>query len=178
MHAPAKKALLAAACCLMIGAVAAADLDPVGDIKAQAEKFVKVDNPEYLAGIKRVVITNYMVDFVSELKYTKSLSGLEAMIGADSDVTIKLIGSNNELQALSEFAELATFGITPVPRGQYAKSGTGMFISSEGQPQKLSDEMLVILTFIQSYVNPNIDNLLTFDTHISATFWWAKGKLV
>jgi hypothetical protein len=37
-----------------------------------------------------------MVDFVSELKYTKSLSGLEAMIGADSDVTIKLVGSNNE----------------------------------------------------------------------------------
>ena len=94
MHAPAKKALLAAACCLMLGAAIAADLDPAGDIKAQAEKFVKVDNPEYLTGIKRVVITNYMVDFVSELKYTKSLSGLEAMIGADSDVTIKLEGVN------------------------------------------------------------------------------------
>ena len=88
MNTPAKNALLAAACCLMFGSVAAADLDPAGDIKAQAEKFVKVDNPEYLSAIKRVVITNYMVDFVSELKYTKSLSGLEAMIGADSDVTI------------------------------------------------------------------------------------------
>ena len=96
MNTPVKSAFLAAACCLMFGSVAAAELDPAGDIKAQAEKFVKVDNPEYLSAIKRVVITNYMVDFVSELKYTKSLSGLEAMIGADSDVSIKLVGSNNE----------------------------------------------------------------------------------
>ena len=103
MHASAKKAPLAAACSLMFGTVIAADLDPAGDIKAQAEKFVKVDNPEYLAGIKRVVITSYAVDFVSELKYSKSLSGLEAMIGADSDVTIKLVGSNNEqYQAITD----------------------------------------------------------------------------
>ena len=45
MHASAKKALLATACCLMFGTVIAADLDPAGDIKAQAEKFVKVANP-------------------------------------------------------------------------------------------------------------------------------------
>ena len=96
MNAVVKSLSLTTACCLMLGSVAAAELDPAGDIKAQAEKLVKVDNPEYLAAIKRVVITSYMVDFVSELKYTKSLSGLEAMIGADSDVSIKLVGSNNE----------------------------------------------------------------------------------
>ena len=103
MSLSAKRAALAAACCLMLGSVAAADLNPAGDIKAQAEKFVKVNNPEYLPAIKRVVITSYMVNFVTELKYSKSLSGLEAMIGADSDVTIKMVGSNNEqFQSITE----------------------------------------------------------------------------
>jgi hypothetical protein len=37
-----------------------------------------------------------MVDFVSKLKCTKSLSGLEAMINANSDISIMLIGSNSE----------------------------------------------------------------------------------
>ena len=122
MKPSAKRILATTACCLMFGSAGAADLDPAGDIKAQAEKFVKVDNPEYLPAIKRVVITNYMVDFVSELKYTKSLSGLEAMIGADSDVSIKLVGANNEqFQAITEkfyqqtVEQLKAQGIEVVP---------------------------------------------------------------
>ncbi len=207
MHASAKKALLAAACSLMFGTVIAADLDPAGDIKAQAEKFVKVDNPEYLAGIKRVVITSYAVDFVSELKYSKSLSGLEAMIGADSDVTIKLVGSNNEqyqaitdkfyqqtveqlkaqgievvsneeMKALPEFAELATYGVTPVPSEQDAKSGKGMFFTTQGLPLQLSDETLFIPTFTPPFVKPKKDDFLTFGTRFGGNFSVGQAQYV
>ena len=207
MHASAKKALLAAACSLMFGTVIAADLDPAGDIKAQAEKFVKVDNPEYLAGIKRVVITSYAVDFVSELKYSKSLSGLEAMIGADSDVTIKLVGSNNEqyqaitdkfyhqtveqlkaqgievvsneeLKALPEFAELAASGVTPVPSEQDATAGKGLFFTTQGLPLQLSDETQFIPTFRAPFTKPKKDDFLTFGTRFSGGFSAGQAQMI
>lgn len=163
------KLFITAAFCLSLGPVAAADLDLAGDIKAQAAKLVKVENPEVLPTIKRVVITSFMVDFVSELKYSKSLNGLEAMIGADSDVSIKLVGSSNEqfqsiadrfydqtvellkargievvsqddLTVLPEFAELAASGVTPLPSEQDAKAGKGLFFSAHGLPLHLIDE--------------------------------------
>jgi hypothetical protein len=207
MNAHVKCISLAAACCLILGAAGAADLDPAGDIKAQAEKFVKVDNPEYLPAIKRVVITSYMVDFVSELKYTKSLSGLEAMIGADSDVSIKLVGSNNEqyqsitdkfyqqtveqlkaqgievvgndeLKALPEFAELVTYGVTPVPSEQDAKSGKGLFFTTQGLPLQLSDETLFIPTFTPPFVKPKKDDFLTFGTRFGGNFSVGQAQYV
>ena len=48
------KLFITAAFCLSLGPVAAADLDLAGDIKAQAAKLVKVENPEVLPTIKRV----------------------------------------------------------------------------------------------------------------------------
>ena len=195
----AQRLLLATACSLAPAAGMAADLDPAGDIKVQAEKFVKVDNPEYLPAIKRVAITNYMVDFVSELKYSKSLSGLEAMIGADSDVTIKLLGSSNEqfqaitekfylqtveqlkaqgidvvpveeLKALPEFAELAASGVTPVPSEQDAAAGKGLFFTAQGLPLQLSDETQFIYTFTPPFTKPKKDDFLTFGTRFSGGF--------
>lgn len=207
MNPSVKRAFLAAACSLMIGAVAAADLDPAGDIKAQAEKFVKVDNPEYLPAIKRVVITNYMVDFVSELKYTKSLSGLEAMIGADSDVSIKLVGGSNEqfqaitdkfyqqsveqlkaqgievvpleeLKALPEFAELAATGVTPLPSEQDANAGKGLFFSAYGLPLHLSDETQFIYMFTPPFTKPKKDDFLTFGTRFAGGFSTAQAQMI
>lgn len=207
MNAPFKNAFLAAACCLTLGTAGAADLDPAGDIKAQAEKFVKVDNPEYLSAIKRVVITNYMVDFVSELKYTKSLSGLEAMIGADSDVSIKLVGSNNEqlqaitekfyqqtveqlkaqgievvtveeLKALPEFTDLAANGVTPVPSEQDAAAGKGLFFTAQGLPLQLSDETQFIPTFTPPFTKPKKDDFLTFGTRFSGGFSAGQAQYV
>ncbi len=207
MNAPFKNAFLAAACCLMLGAAGAADLDPAGDIKAQAEKFVKVDNPEYLSAIKRVAITNYMVDFVSELKYTKSLSGLEAMIGADSDVSIKLVGSSNEqfqaitekfyqqtveqlkaqgievvtveeLKALPEFTDLAANGVTPVPSEQDAAAGKGLFFTAQGLPLQLSDETQFIPTFTPPFVKPKKDDFLTFGTRFSGGFSAGQAQYI
>lgn len=102
----------------MLGPVTAADLDPTGDLKTQARKFVKVEKPAVLNGVKRVVIASHMVDYVTELRYTKSLSGFEAMIGADSDVSIKLVGGDNaQFQAITDkfyaqtVEELAAQGI-------------------------------------------------------------------
>ena len=198
MNTPFKTALTAA-CCLALGTVYAADLDPAGDIKAQAEKFVKVDHPEHLSAIKRVVITNYMVDFVSELKHTKSLSGLEAMIGADSDVSIKLVGSNNEqlqaitekfyqqtveqlktqgidvvtadeLKVLPEFADLVASGVTPVPSEQDAATGKGLFFTAQGLPLQLSDETQFIPTFTPPFTKPKKDDFLTFGTRFTGGF--------
>ena len=199
MNIPFKITALTAACCLALGTVYAADLDPAGDIKAQAEKFVKVDHPEHLSAIKRVVITNYMVDFVSELKYTKSLSGLEAMIGADSDVSIKLVGSNNEqlqaitekfyqqtveqlktqgidvvtadeLKVLPEFADLVASGVTPVPSEQDAATGKGLFFTAQGLPLQLSDETQFIPTFTPPFTKPKKDDFLTFGTRFTGGF--------
>ena len=199
MNIPFKFTALTAACCLALGTVYAADLDPAGDIKAQAEKFVKVDHPEHLSAIKRVVITNYMVDFVSELKYTKSLSGLEAMIGADSDVSIKLVGSNNEqlqaitekfyqqtveqlktqgidvvtadeLKVLPEFADLVASGVTPVPSEQDAATGKGLFFTAQGLPLQLSDETQFIPTFTPPFTKPKKDDFLTFGTRFTGGF--------
>lgn len=207
MNLSAKRAALATACCLMLGSVAAADLNPAGDIKAQAEKFVKVDNPEYLPAIKRVVITSYMVDFVTELKYSKSLSGLEAMIGADSDVTIKLVGSNNEqfqsitekfytqtveqlkaqgvdvvameeLAALPEYAELVATGITPLPSEQDAKAGKGLFFSAQGLPLQLVDETQFIATFNAPFTKPKKDDFLTFGSRFSGGFSAAQAQQI
>ena len=199
MNIPFKITALTAACCLALGTVYAADLDPAGDIKAQAEKFVKVDHPEHLSAIKRVVITNYMVDFVSELKYTKSLSGLEPMIGADSDVSIKLVGSNNEqlqaitekfyqqtveqlktqgidvvtadeLKVLPEFADLVASGVTPVPSEQDAATGKGLFFTAQGLPLQLSDETQFIPTFTPPFTKPKKDDFLTFGTRFTGGF--------
>ena len=197
--------LLAAACCRMAAPIMAAELDPAGDIKAQAEKFVKVDNPEYLPAVKRVVITSYMVDFVTELKYSKSLSGLEAMIGADSDVLIKAVGSNNEqlqritekfyeqtveqlkaqgvevvskdeLAALPEFSELAATGITPLPSEQNAAAGKGLFFTAQGLPLQLIDETQFIATFNAPFTKPRKNDFLTFGARFSGGFSAAQAQ--
>ena len=207
MKLSAKRLLATTACCLLLGPAAAAELDPAGDIKAQAGKLVKVDNPEYLASIKRVVITSYMVDFVTELKYTKSLSGLEAMIGADSDVMIKLVGSNNEqfqsisekfynqtveqlkaqgievvpaeeLKALPEFAELAATGVTPLPSEQDATAGKGLFFSARGLPLQLSDETQFIPTFNAPFTKPKKDDFLTFGSRFSGGFSAGQAQYI
>jgi hypothetical protein len=195
----ARRALLAAACCLMLGPVTAADLDPTGDLKTQAGKFVKVEKPAVLNGLKRVVITSYMVDYVTELRYTKSLSGFEAMIGADSDVSIKLVGGDHaqfqtitdkfyaqtveelaaqgiqvvpheELAALPEFAELAADAITPLPSEQDAKAGKGLFFSAKGLPLHLIDETQFITIFNAPFTKPREDNFLTFGSRFSGGF--------
>jgi hypothetical protein len=207
MKLSAQVVFLAAACGLLLNPVTAAELDPAGDIKAQAEKFVKVDNPEYLTGLKRVVITSYMVDFVTELKYSKSLSGLEAMIGADSDVSIKLLGSNNEqfqaitekfydqtveqlkaqgievvskdeLATLPEYAELAATGITPLPSEQDAAAGKGLFFTAQGLPLQLIDETQFIATFNAPFTKPKKDNFLTFGARFAGGFSAAQAQQI
>ena len=199
MNASTSKALLALACAMAIGSAGAADLDPAGDIKAQATKFVRVERPAALAGLKRVVITSYMVNYVTELKYTKSLSGFEAMIGADSDVSIKLVGGDNaqfqaitdkfyaqtveelaaqgiqvvshdELTAMPEFAELAADAITPLPSEQDAKAGKGLFFSARNLPLHLIDETQFIAIFNAPFTKPRQDNFLTFGSRFSGGF--------
>lgn len=196
---------LVAALCLGPAALPAAELELAGDLKAQAAKLVKADNPEYLAAAaKRVAITSFAVEFVSELRYTKQLSGLEAMIGADSDVTIKLVGASNEqfqalsdkfymqtvellkargidvvpqaeLAALPEYAELAASGITPLPSEQDAKAGKGLFFSAAGLPLVLTDEAQFIQAF-QMFSKPKQDNFLTFGSRFSGGFTAAKTQ--
>lgn len=172
--------------------------NPEGDIPGQAASYVKVENPEYLKNTNKVVITGFMVDYVSELKYSKALSGFEALMGADSDVSIKLVGANTEqyqritdelydkavdnlkargidvvamsdLQALPEFQELLKQGITPLPSEQDAKAGKGLFFSAKGLPLHLLDEAQFI-TQIQLFSKPKEDNFLTFGTRFSGGF--------
>ncbi len=172
--------------------------NPAGDLVAQSETLVRVENPEYLQATRKVVITGFMVDFVSELKYSKAISGLEALMGADSDVSIKLTGSNpaqyqaitdalydksvealtargievvpmDALQALPEFKDLAGHGINPLPSEQDAKAGKGLFFSAQGLPLHLVDETQFITQF-QMFGKKKEDNFLTFGTRFSGGF--------
>lgn len=179
-------------------AVAAAELSLTGDARAQAEQFVQVENADTLREVKRVFIPSFMVDFVSELQYQKGLSGLEAMLGADSDVSIKLVGADGErfqaitdalyaetvaqlhaagievvdnaqLQTLPEFVELAAKGITPLPSSQDAKAGKGLYFSATGLPLYHMDEVGFIPAF-QLLGKKKEDNFLTFGSKFSSGF--------
>jgi hypothetical protein len=176
----------------------AEDFDPTGNIATQAEKFVRIENPENLQSIKRVYIPSFMVDFVSELQYQKGLSGIEAMMGADSDVSIKLVGAdtarfqeitdalyqktveelrasgievidNAELQALPEYAELVAKGLSPLPSEQDAKAGKGLYFSAVSLPLYHMDEVSFIPTF-QLFGKKKEDNFLTFGSKFSSGF--------
>ena len=198
MSIPLKPLFLAAFLSLTLSTAHTAEIDPAGDLKTQANKLVKVENPEYLASVKRVAIANFMVDFVSELKYSKGLSGFEAMMGADSNVSIKLVGGNNELfqsitdrfyqqtveqlkargievvsneelTALPEFKELASRGLSPLPSEQDAKSGKGLFFTARDLPLYLFDEAQFI-TSISLFSKPKQDDFLTFGSRFSGNF--------
>lgn len=167
-------------------------------VPLSAEKFVRAENLETLHGIKRVVIPSFMVDFVSELQYSRSLSGMEALMGADSDVSIKLVGadqarfqavtdnlyektvaelqavgievvSNSELQAQPEFAELAAKGISPLPSAQDAKAGKGLYFSAVGLPLYHMDEVNFIPAF-QLFGAKKEDRYLTFGSKFASGF--------
>lgn len=202
-----RRAMLFAWLCLAGGFAHAIEFDPAGDLKAQAETLVKADNPEYLQGLKKVVITNFMVDFVSELKYSKALSGLEALMGADSDVSIKLLGTGNDhyqaiadkfydqtvsllqaqgievvdraaLDALPEFSELKEKGLTPVPSEQDAKTGKGLFFTAKGLPLYLADEAQFISTFRGPFSKPKEDLFLTFGSRFSGGFSAGQSQML
>lgn len=198
-----KKLFIATTFFLTAGTVAALAAESETDFKEQAARLVKVENPEVLPTIKRVVITSFMVDFVSELKYSKSLTGLDALIGADSDVAIRLVGSSNEqfqaiadsfyeqtveqlqargievvgreeLAALPEFTELAASGVMPLPSEQDAKAGKGLFFSAKGLPLHLIDETQFITTI--SFGKKKEDDYLTFGTRFSGGFTAAQTQ--
>lgn len=187
-----------ALCCLLLGSVHAAGLDPAGNLGAQAETFVKVENPEYLKDLRKVAITNFTVDFVSELKYNKALSGLGALMGGDSNVTVKLVGADHELyqrltdqlydkavadlqargievvpaetlEADSDYQELVKHGVTPLPSEQDAKSGKGLYFSARKLPMHLLDETQFI-TQIQFFGKKKEDEFLTFGSRFSGGF--------
>jgi len=190
---------------LALAPVSAAEQETAPDLKGHAAKLVRVENPDVLPSVKRVVITSFMADFVSELRYSKSLSGLEAMIGADSDVSIRLVGSSNEqfqamteafyeqtvaqlrargvevveqgeLAALPEFAELAASGVKPLPSEQDAKAGKGLFFTAQGLPLHLIDETQFKISF--SFGRKKQDDFLTFGTRFSGGFAAAQTQQI
>jgi len=190
---------------LALAPVSAAEQETAPDLKGHAAKLVRVENPDVLPSVKRVVITSFMADFVSELRYSKSLSGLEAMIGADSDVSIRLVGSSNEqfqamteafyeqtvaqlrargvevveqgeLAALPEFAELAASGVKPLPSEQDAKAGKGLFFTAQGLPLHLIDETQFMPSF--SFGRKKQDDFLTFGTRFSGGFAAAQTQQI
>lgn len=190
---------------LALAPVSAAEQETAPDLKGHAAKLVRVENPDVLPSVKRVVITSFMADFVSELRYSKSLSGLEAMIGADSDVSIRLVGSSNEqfqamteafyeqtvaqlrargvevveqgeLAALPEFAELAASGVKPLPSEQDAKAGKGLFFTAQGLPLHLIDETQFMPSF--SFGRKKQDDFLTLGTRFSGGFAAAQTQQI
>lgn len=193
-----KPVLFSCAFLVLSSTTLAADFMLNGDLKAQAEQFVKVENAEHLVGIKKVAITSFMVDFVTELQHSKAISGLGLAMGGDSDVSIKLIGANNEqfqaiaeklyaetveqltakgievvgkdaLAALPEFTELSSRGLTPLPSLEDAKAGKGLFFTAQGLPLYHMDEKAFITSF-NPFDKPQEDNFLTFGSRFSSGF--------
>lgn len=183
---------------LLFGHALANDFNPSSDLKSQATDFVKVENPEYLSGIKKVVITSFMVDFVSELKHSKQLSGIGIALGGDSDVSIKLVGGSNEqfqaitntlyertlaqlkqqgievvskeeLASVPEFTELVTRGIQELPSPEDAKAGKGLFFTANQLPLYHMDERNFITSF-NPFDKPKEDLFLTFGSRFSSGF--------
>jgi len=72
---------------------ASAAFDPLADAALAAERFVEVENGENLAGIRRVVIPSFMVEYVTEAKAETLINGIAMFAGAPSNASIKLVGA-------------------------------------------------------------------------------------
>ncbi len=176
------------------------DYNPDGDQAAAAEQYVEVENPEKLAGINRVVIPSFMVEFVTEAKADTRIDGIAMFTGAPSNAVVKLVGGNPEnFQEITEVlykqtvAQLSAAGIEVVsleklkanptfgeiaakgekaPREEEAKAGKGVFHSAHGLPLYYMDEVNFIPRFeIKLFNNkPREDAFLTFGTKFGAGF--------
>ena len=176
------------------------DYNPDGDQVAAAEQYVEVENAEKLAGIKRVVIPSFMVEFVTEAKADTRIDGIAMITGAPSNAVVKLVGGNPEnfqeiteilykqtveqltaagievvpleqLKANPTFGEIAAKG-EKAPREEEAKAGKGVFHSAHGLPLYYMDEVNFIPRFeIKLFNNkPREDAFLTFGTKFGAGF--------
>jgi hypothetical protein len=171
-----------------------------GDPLSSADKYVEVENPEKLAGIKRVVIPSFMVEFVTEAKANTQINGIAMFSGAPSNAVIKLKGGDTaKFQAITDLlykqtvSELEKAGIEVVaiekikqsgvyseiaaksektPREEEAKGGKGVFYTANGLPLYYMDEVGFIPKFqIKLFNNtPKEDVFLTFGTKFSAGF--------
>jgi hypothetical protein len=116
-----RSALLAGAL-LVQGIAPGQTLDPKSDLAEPAQKFVEVENGEYLKGLKRVIIPSFLVHFVTESKADAQINGIQVITGAPSDVKITLKGAEDaRMQTLTEalyirtVAQLTGAGIEVVP---------------------------------------------------------------
>lgn len=161
------------------------------------KQYVEIENADKLAGIKKVVIPSFMVDFVTEAKASTQISGIGVMTGAPSNVLIKLKGADDsKFQAITDklyeqtVAELTAAGIEVVsqdalqaspsykeisaksekaPREEDAKGGKGMFYTAKGTPLYYMDEVGFIPK-MQLFGKPKEDVFLTFGTKFGAGF--------
>lgn len=169
------------------------------DLPSQAEKFVAVENPDNLAGIKRVVIPSFMVEFVTEAKADTQIDGIAMISGAPSNAVVKLKGGNpDKFQEVTDLlydqtvAEFTRAGIEVVrldklkqsqtyqdiaakgekaPREEEAKGGKGIFHTAKELPLYYMDEVGFIPKFqIKLFNKPKEDVFLTFGTKFGAGF--------
>lgn len=194
---------LVAAGVLASGVARAADtpenFDPSASPAVMAGKFVEVENPEYLKGLKRVVIPSFMVEFVTEAKASVALSGIQLAMGGNSSALIRIKGAQPEqfqevtdrlyeqtvaelrqagievvdkavLQASPTFKAMAEKG-EKAPRPEEAKGGKGVFHTAEGLPLYFMNEQAFITKL---FSKPKEDLYLTFGTQFASNFSTAQ----
>jgi hypothetical protein len=176
-----------------------AGFDLKADLAAQAERFVEVENPDRLGGIKRVVIPSFMVEFVTEAKADTQIDGIAMISGAPSNAVVRLKGGNpDKFQEVADLlydqtvAEFAQAGIEVValdrlrqsqtyqeiaakgekaPREEEAKGGKGIFHTAKELPLYYMDEVGFIPKFqLKLFNKPKEDVFLTFGTKFGAGF--------
>lgn len=177
----------------------AADGSETFDIKASpavmAAKFVEVENPEYLKGLKRVVIPSFMVEYVTEAKASTAIDGIAMVTGGPSSALIRIKGGQPEqFQAVTDrlyeqtVAELAQAGIEVVskeqlkanatyqeiagkgekaPREEEAKGGKGIYHTAGDLPLYFMNEQNFITRL---FSKPKEDIYLTFGTKFGSGF--------
>lgn len=173
--------------------------DPKAAPSAMAAKFVEIENPEYLKGLKRVVIPSFMVEFVTEAKASTALSGIALATGGNSSALIRMKGaqpeqfqsvtdrlyaqtvealiqagieviSRDRLLANATFKEIAAKG-EKAPREEEAKGGKGMYHSAVELPLYFMNEENFITRL---FSKPKEDVYLTFGTKFGAGFSTAQ----
>jgi hypothetical protein len=173
--------------------------DLKADLPTQADKYVEVENPDKLGGIKRVVIPSFMVEFVTEAKADTQIDGIAMISGAPSNAVVRLKGGNPDKfqevadllydQTVGEFSkagievvsldklkqnptyqEIAAKG-EKAPREEEAKGGKGIFHTAKDLPLYYMDEVGFIPKFqIKLFNKPKEDVFLTFGTKFGAGF--------
>lgn len=170
-----------------------ADTSSDSDLASQ----LQIDNPDYLQGLQRVVITSFSVQVLTELKASEGGDISNLISGKPNEVSVSMQGhddkqwpaivdgyyqtllqqlqaagiqvvSTEELQALPEYKTVRDAG-KPSPQLEDAKAGKGMYYGVSAVPMLIQNEQQVFRKSLFSGQGPE-DPYMTFGSRFASGF--------